>query len=160
MQEVILHNDPNSWVEAYSETKTAQSVLGYGDRYYPLEPWFVPVLFESHILMVHAAISDVNPRWRMACRVKQFLEPKPIAGLEVQGADFVVPPNKGKLLVFPRLTTQFKLQVYIPYWFKTIALTIYQYTGDYVTSIEELVKDQTNVIRVDLARIETRVGNP
>lgn len=157
MDEPILLNNPLLWQQVYSETKVGASVAGYGDRYVPIAPFFIPTLFDTHILLIQTVIPDAQPRWRLGCRVRQFLEPAPVAGLEVQGKEFSIPPNRATLVAFPRLTSQFKLQAWVPYWHRQITLAVYEYSGANQTLLEELITSQTDVIRVDLTRIETKI---
>ncbi|NJO78817.1 MAG: hypothetical protein HC827_10005 [Cyanobacteria bacterium RM1_2_2] len=158
MAEPILLNDPLQWEQVYSETKFGTPMTGYGKRYLPIPPYLIPTLFDSHIIAAQTLIPNAGPRWRVGCWVQQILDPSPISGLQMQAREFTVPPNRAALLVFPRLTNQFKLQVRIPWWHEELTLQIYQYNGAYNTRIEELVTSQTDVIRVDLARIETKIN--
>lgn len=160
MREIILSTNADSWNNAYSVTLTAEALPQYGnDRYIPIELFTIPLLYESHILMASTEIEDANPRWRMGVRLRQLLEANYLPVPNAQGSEVIVPPNRGIVATFPRITQQYRLQIWIPWWFRQVTVRIWQYQGVDEGRLEELVASQTDVIRVDLTRIETKIDD-
>lgn len=126
------------------------------DIYIPIRPFVLPVLFTSPILMVSAENIDARPWWYLGCRMQQLVETGVVPG-EVIGRFARVPVNRPILLRFPRLAGQFSLKVEIPPWYDRMKIAVWEYVGPINDSTESLISDSTDLIRVDLARIESKL---
>jgi hypothetical protein len=156
-EEVILIGEPTYWESVWSQNFVAQVLPGTGDRWVPIEPVDCPFLFESHILAVLANVPNAKPRWRLGVKLRQLIEANYLPIPLMQGTEVGVPPNRGELIVFPRITQQYRLQVWFPWWHKEVGVTIFQYVGPHVSRVEENLQSGNESIRVDLARIEQQI---
>ena len=150
-----LNNEQN-WQLAYNETAVAGRVGGSTLEYYPLLPFELPILLQSPILLISAENIDAKPWWFLGLRIQQRVSTSLSFG-EVSGSNRKIPVNRPSLIQFPPYAPQYSLRVEIPPWFDKMKIAVWEYTGLIDDSTESLVQERTDVIRVDLTRIETKI---
>lgn len=69
-----------------------------------------------------------------------------------------VPVNRPSLFRFPMYAAQYSLRCEIPPWFDRMKISVWEYSAVVGDSTEALVEESTDLIRVDLLRIETKVN--
>lgn len=146
---------PGSWVQVYSEQRVAQSVSA--NEFYPIPPYFVSILLHSPLLVVGTVSNDARATWRLGGYLQQFIDAPDTDFLEIPTKKQFIPLNSFTLCRYPQWTTAYKLRFQVPSWIREIRLIIYEYQGTLTDSTEELVTAVTDLIRVDLTRIETKV---
>jgi hypothetical protein len=57
------------------------------------------------------------------------------------------------------LADDYLLKVEIPPWYDRMKVSIYEYDGPIGDTTEELIIERSDVIRVDLTRIEAKIDN-
>lgn len=148
--------DEQNWQLAYNETIQAGRLSA--NEYYPIKPLDLPILIESSIILVIAENINAKPWWFLGCRMQQIVQTG-IAPGEVLGSLAKIPVNRPKLQRFPRLSAQYALRVEIPPWFDRMKIVVYEYIGPIEDSTEQLLTESTDLIRIDLLRIETKLNN-
>lgn len=158
MSEPVLQlNQAEHWELLYSELKIANELVP--GRYAPILPFTIPILASSPWIAIGTNSSQARSHWWLGCRV-QFEIAVPNSPFQTISATQVnVPLNNFSLYKFQALQSSYRLKVQVPWWHKELGITIYQYTGPYSDSTEDLIIEQADVIRVDLVRIETKVDN-
>lgn len=156
MSELILNlQAAENWQLAYNETVVAGQFSG---GYFPIRPFDLPTLFESPILLVQAEYLDAKPWWFLGCRLYQLVNTGVSTGAAT-GRFARVPVNRPALVRFPRYAAQYGLRVEVPPWFDRLKLSVFEYVGTLTDSTEALIQEQSDLIRVDLVRIETKLNN-
>lgn len=146
---------PGRWAQVYSEQRTAQFI---GEReFYPIPPYFVSVLMHSPLLMVTATSQEVRSTWRLGGYLQQVIDSPDADFVEIPTKKAFVPLNNFQLIRYPKWATAYKLRFFVPSWFSEVRLTIYEYQGELSDTTEDLVRAVTDLIRVDLTRIETKI---
>jgi len=147
----------NHWPLVYSDRREVITDPSAPRGYVGIAPWEIPVIFTSPLIAATTSSLDSRSTWYVGCR----LRPKYQLGSEVLdavGNQAVVPINRDPVLIrFPRWKSEYSLMVEVPYWFLSIGLDIWEYTGDLDSVTDDLVRSQTDAIRVDLVRIETKI---
>lgn len=156
MGDPILNLSSGSdWALVYQETKRAAYAVA--PNYYPIPAFAIPLLLSSPILVIEAANIDARPWWWLGCRLQQVLYTG-LAPSEVLGSFLNIPLNRPRLVRLPRLAPDYSLKVEIPPWFESMKISIYEYTGTVGDTTDALILEQSEVIRVDLARIESKIN--
>lgn len=157
MSEPIAPNliSPGSWVQVYSEQRTAQSVSD--NEFYPIPPYFVSILLHSPLLVVGTTSNDARSTWRLGGYLQQYIDAPDTDFIEIPTSKKFVPLNGFTLVRYPMWTTAYKLRFQVPSWIREIRLLVYEYQGTLTDSTEDLIRATTDLIRVDLTRIETKV---
>jgi hypothetical protein len=150
---VVSLNNSDHWNLLYNETINAPRLSG---GYVPLAPFDLPLLAQSSLLLCYAENIDAKPWWYLGCRLHQQIETAISPGV-ASGRFAKVPINRPALLRFPLYAAQYSLRCEIPPWFEQMKISIWEYSGAVGDSTEQLVQDQTDLIRIDLIRIETKV---
>jgi hypothetical protein len=155
MGEPLLDLSSNdSWQLVYNETKTA-SYLNSTD-YRPIPSFELPFILHSPYLLIEAANIEAKPWWFLGCRILQIVQVGVAPSTAL--ADFRrIPVNRPTLCKFPRLADDYLLKVEIPPWYDRMKIAIHEYAGDIGDTTEELIIERSDVIRVDLTRIETKI---
>lgn len=153
---IVNLDDPNNWALVYNETKNA--VERADGSYSPIPSFPIPIILSSPLLIVEAANIDAKEWWFLGCRLQQLVQTG-IAPGEAVGQYLRIPVNRPRLVNFPPLTADYTLRIEIPPWFQRMKVSIYEYTAPVTDMTEELIIERTDVIRVDLTRIEAKIGN-
>jgi hypothetical protein len=143
-----------NWALVYNQTKNA--IWINSTTYTPIPKFQLPFILNSPYLLVEAANLDAKPWWYLGCRVQQIIS----VGVapDTAGTGLIrVPVNRPKLVSFPRYSDDYLLKIEIPPWFEQMKISIWEYTGEIKDTTEELVIERSDVIRVDLTRIETKI---
>jgi hypothetical protein len=144
----------DSWQIVYNETKTA-SYINTTD-YRPIPSFELPFILHSPYLLVEAANIEANPWCFLGLRLQQIIQVGVAPSTAL--ADFRrIPVNRPTICKFPRLADDYLLKVEIPPWYDKMKVSIYEYAGDIGDTTEELIIERSDVIRVDLTRIETKI---
>jgi len=155
MGEPILNlSSTSEWQLVYNETKTAQYLNA--STYRPIPAFQLPFILHSPILLVEASNLDARPWWFLGCRLQQIIN----VGVAPDTAAtnlLKIPVNRPKLVRFARLADDYLLKIEIPPWFDAMKIAIHEYTGPIGDTTEELIIERSDVIRVDLARIEAKI---
>jgi hypothetical protein len=107
---------------------------------------------------VEAANLDAKPWWFLGLRLQQIIQVGVAPSTAL--ADFRrIPVNRPSLCRFPRLADDYLLKVEIPPWYDRMKVSIYEYDGPIGDTTEELIIERSDVIRVDLTRIEAKIDN-
>lgn len=156
MSEPVLQlNQAGHWDLIYSEIKYADELPG--NRFRPIPPFTIPILFQSPWLAIGSNSAVARSHWWLGCRVQ------PVIVVPDSPFDFIdapphqVPLNAFTLFKFPALEQQYRLRVSVPWWHRELGITVYEYTGPASDTTEDLIVERTDVIRVDLARVEAKV---
>ena len=146
-----------NWEQVYTESKRVQPSPRFINGYLPIPPYTIPILLESPILAVGFQSLEARPSWYVGGRIRQTIQSG--NSPELQGNQAIVPLNRGLFLYFfQRLAPQYRLTVEIPDHFIDSTIEIWEYRGPVVDTTEALVAERTDVIRVDLTRIETKIN--
>jgi hypothetical protein len=129
MTRVVSFNS-NNWENIYNASANA---IIYSDKsYIPIPPISAPIFLESDIIAVYINTTVPTGRnWRYG----GFCEQRFTSGLLVGGsADAAGEPkniwiDKITTIFFPQITAQYSLRFYFPSWFKSVSLSLWQYTG-------------------------------
>lgn len=151
---IVNLNDPANWSLAYNETTIAGRLAG---GYIPLVPFDLPILFTSPLLLISAENIDAKPWWYLGCRLQQKVETAISPG-EAIGRYARVPVNRPALFRFPMYSAQYSLRCEVPYWFEKMKISVWEYAATVGDSTEELIQDNSDLIRIDLLRIEAKVN--
>ncbi|MBD2167125.1 hypothetical protein H6G04_22300 [Calothrix membranacea FACHB-236] len=150
-----LGNSAN-WQQLYSTSVNAVQ-LGGGLAFAPILPITVPVLVESHIIALYVQSANSRETWAFG----GFLTQKINLGLTVGGLPETDGVQKYKLyldritlLIFPKLTSTYSVEIEVPKWFRQISVILWQYTGPESDTTEDLINEIKNV---DLPRIEAKI---
>jgi hypothetical protein len=158
MGEPVLQLDQaDHWELLYQELKVATE-LG-GSRYTPIPPFTIPILASSPWLAIGTYSQQARSHWWLGCRVQFEISVPSSPFLFISAQQVNVPLNLFSLYKLQALQSSYRLKVQVPWWHRELGLTIYQYTGPASDSTEDLIVERTDVIRVDLARIETTVND-
>jgi hypothetical protein len=146
-------NNSDNWELAYSETATAQPAPGTGDRYFPIPEIEVPILLYSQVIAVFCQSSQAPPRWRLGGLMNLKIATGILTGSAVDTYPFEKKQiwlNRITLFTLPVLTPEYALSFDIPYWMRDIQISVFQYTGPIVDTLETKV----NEIKADLTALK------
>ncbi|OUL28275.1 hypothetical protein BV378_07585 [Nostoc sp. RF31YmG] len=149
-----LGNSAN-WEQLYF---TSVDAVGANSALFvPIPPITVPILIESHIIALSITSTNAKSSWNFGGLLSQ----KVALGLTVGGLPDSAAIQKYKLylnhltlLILPKLTTNYSVEVAIPKWFKQVSLVLWQYIGTESDTTEDLINQIKNV---DLPRIESKI---
>lgn len=146
--------DSSKWLLTFQDTYTAQSASP-NPGYIPIVPP-VPVQIESRVFRVYGNSPEASPRWYRAgwfsLRIGQFFT-------ETEVLHGVVPLNRRKFYIAPAVSSTFLMYFTVPWWLRTVTLGVEEYIGQFDDSTEALIREQIDVTRVDLLRIEGKIDN-
>lgn len=151
---IVDLNSPDNWQLAYNETTVAGRLAG---GYIPLIPFDLPILFTSPLLLISAENIDAKPWWFLGCKLQQKVLTAISPG-EAIGRYAKVPINRPALFRFPMYSAQYSLRCEVPPWFDRMKISVWEYSGVIGDSTETLIQDNSDLIRIDLLRIETKVN--
>lgn len=144
MTRILQLGNADNWEQIYSTSVAAVTVTP--KVHAPIPEITVPLLLDNHILAVYITTEiPEGSNWNFA----GFLNQKFELGLTVGGipeADELSRRklwlNRIKLIMFPQLTSNYAISFDVPKWFKSINLTVWQYTGvDYDSVEQSLTED-------------------
>jgi hypothetical protein len=135
----------SNWVLVYTYQKQAGTVPPYPqiERYSPIPDWTTATTLDSPIIAINATSDTAPDNWRYAGTALQEIR----SGLSVGGQpDTTVAAkrfwlNQLTLLWFPDLGPDYNILFRIPYWIRSIDLTVFNYIGP-VTKAYDPILDQ------------------
>lgn len=150
---IVDLNNPDHWEMAYNETVYAARLNG---GWLPMMAFELPTLFTSPLLLIAAENIDAKPWWFLGCRLQQRIQIAISPG-DAIGRYAKVPVNRPALFRFPMYAAQYSLRCEVPPWFDKMKISAWQYSGAIGDTTEQLIQDNSDLIRIDLIRIETKV---
>lgn len=155
MGEPILQlGNPDNWQQVYEASFNAAPAPN--GRYYPINPVVMPVLLSSPIVALAAFSLDAAPRWRLGYWARQYIVTNGFGAIE--GATQKAFLNRFMIARYRMLAPQYQLRLEIPYWLRSIDITIWEYSSTVGDSTEALITEQAELTRVDLLRIESKIS--
>lgn len=146
----------NHWEEVYNQFFRATPAPGVNaNAYDPIPPVAPPFIFDKFVLAIATSSVDVKPHWFLAARVKQQIRALSSNYIDVAGPSLPLQLNKTQLVVLPQVAADYKLRLDIPWWHTEMGFTIWQYVGPETDSTEDLI----DTLKVDIARLEYRLGS-
>lgn len=129
-----------------------------------IEPFELPLIFDSHVLAISASYAQAPPKWRTAGYLNQTysgidLAESPITdtvGSPTAGVDVVnerIRLNTFQMIRFPQLASDFYLWFDPVYWMPKLTLAIWEFQGTQPIDLE----DSMRLARLDLTRIEFKI---
>lgn len=151
---IVNFGGVENWAPVYNQTKNA--IWLNSTTYTPIPKFQLPFILNSPYLLVEASNIDAKPWWYLGARIQQIISVGVVP--ETAGTGLIrIPVNRPKLVSFPRYTDDYLLRVEIPPWFDRMKISVWEYTGPISDTTEELIIERSDVIRVDLTRIETKI---
>lgn len=149
-------NNSQNWQFAYSEQKTAQQT--HNGYYFPIPEFQLPTLFESPVLLVEVDCPEAKPWWWLGGTARLSIDGPGVVADEVFLIRRRLPVNRPAIIQFPQVLPQYNLSVSIVPWLRQVTLSVYEFVGPIADSTEQLLIERTDVLRVDLARIEAKLN--
>lgn len=128
-------------------------------RFRPIPPVNLPVVLHSPTIAVATDSQEALAHWWLGIRLKMRVAIPGSEFDELEAHEVRCQVNRGQLVRFPPIAPQYTLRIEFPWWHSEMRVTIWEFTGIEQDSTEVLVTDQTDAIRVDLARIEAKIDN-
>lgn len=126
------------------------------NTYIPIPNQVCPTLLTSRALAVYVQTSEVGLRWKYGGTALQKFQ----TGLTVGGVTDANNVNgrrcyieKINIIVFPGYVGTYALEYSIPYWFKDVKITVWEYIGPITDTTEEAI----DLVRIDILRVEAKV---
>lgn len=157
MQPILQLANPSHWEAVYDETFTAtEAPMG---RYYPIDPVVIPVLFSSPLLCLAASSAHAKPTWRLGYWARQYVAAQGLSFGAIESFTNKAFLNRFMLAQFRMIAPEYQLKIEIPWWFRSMSVAIWQYNGPIDNTTDALIRDQTELTRIDLQRIEFKINN-
>lgn len=159
MGEPILNLTPGSnWQKIYDETIVAEPTP-VRPGWFPIAPFVIPILVHSPYVALAASSNDAADSWRFGYNARAFISPAPIGPGFLESKSAAAYLDRAVLVKFRLDSPQYQLKIEIPYWHKSMSVAVWEYVGPVDDTTEKLVRDTTDLIRVDLLRIEQKINN-
>lgn len=157
-----------NWQQIYSSSQVAPDYTPLTGRtgIGAIEPFDIPVLFSSPIILAHVVSSTAKPTWHRAGTLIQ-VAPTPFLENEIPEDDLGVVESSILARHYPRLNwepevfelnnsvSDKRLTFYPVPWLERLTIKVFEYTGPISTlELEELA-----AIRVKLEAIDTKIGS-
>lgn len=155
---ILQLNDEGNWQSIYSELKIAEPTAN--NRYRPIPDFYIPIAPRSSWVAIGTNSPTARSHWWLGCRVQTMIQVPFSPFGELSGDQITVPLHSYTLVYFRNLEFLIRLKVSIPWWHRELGIEVYEYTGSYSDSTEDLIRDRSDVIRVDLARVEYKIDHP
>lgn len=148
-----LNNSAN-WSQVWSGSFNSTPVPGASDRFYPIPEVICPFSIESHVVAVYCQSSTASPSWRLGGLMNYRIQTGILSGNSPDTYPIEkkrIWLNRITLFTLPELTPEFSLSFDIPYWFQQISISVYQYTGPIVDTLETKI----DAVQADLNALIT-----
>ncbi|AFY31605.1 hypothetical protein [Calothrix sp. PCC 7507] len=132
-----------------------------------LDPVELPYLTDKHVFLVGASWLNAKPSWVRAGYFYQQISGIHIddtvvfEGLgqvpttEIDGTRRLIKLNAIELVIFPKLTSDYRLRFEALPWIEQVTLAVWEYRGTETDTTEDLV----NAVRAKLETIEFKIDN-
>lgn len=132
-----------------------------------IDPVELPYLTDSHVFLVGAAWLNAKPTWIRAGYFYQQIsgihvdDTVVFEGLgqvpttEVDGTRRLIKLNAIELVMFPKLTSSYRLRFEALPWIEQVTLGVWEYRGTETDTTEDLI----NAVRSKLETIEFKIDN-
>lgn len=147
--------DGRLWPRVYNQQFYAEQLTT--TSFSPIPPVNVPVLFTSRTIAVALDSQEALSHWWLGIRLKMRIAVPGSEFDEIEAQEVKCQVNRGQLIRFPRLAPQYTLRLEFPWWHSEMRVTIWEFQGTEQDSTEVLIKERTDAIRVDLARVEAKI---
>lgn len=146
---LVQFNNPNNWIEFYSNRFTAQPV-GNGARYLPIPSQTLSIVSDSPIIAAKAQSDEALRNWQTGGWLTPLYDLSSTNLLEVRANRYSVPLRFTRLIVVPDFALTFQLRFDAPKWLKEVRLDIWQYIGPIDDSTEKLIRQLGNGLNINL----------
>lgn len=159
MGEPILNlADASSWQQIYNETFVGEPT-NIRPGWFPIPAFVVPILLHSPYVAIAASSDDAASNWRFGFFARQFISPAAVGVGSLESYAVKAFLNRAVIAKFKMFSAQYQLRIEIPWWHKSMSVAIWEYVGPIDDTSDKLVRDTTDVIRIDLLRIEQKIDN-
>jgi hypothetical protein len=150
----LIFDTANStkWELIFSDSYEAPLIPGNTpllEKYYPIEPITIPYTINSNLVAIFATSENAESHWKYAGQVIQKIS----LGITVGGVPTGVLSvkkfylNQWSLLRYlDTYSSDYALQINIPYWLRDISLTLYGYSAPVVDSHEVLLNQLIDLV--------------
>lgn len=154
----LIYDFSNSenWELSWSGVKVAPDAPNESlNRYFPIEDFAIPVQFESPVLAIYMTSNTDPGRWVKGGYAKQKIQ----TGITGGGSPDAFSEAKFLRLreinrvVFEQITTSYAVVLSIPFWLRHIDVTIYEYTGQIIDTVEEKLIECCDVLETDISQV-------
>lgn len=160
---------PNKWELTYTETRTSADGRQRYTRYYgPLiEPFDVPIVFDSHVLAIGASFKDAPATWYNCANIVQLATGATIDDPGVwaegfTGTEPIIVSRKQlrlnqslELFQFLPVSNELRIGIEPMPWIPKFSYGIYQFRG----AVEDTTEDLIQAARAQLVSIEAKIDN-
>lgn len=155
-------SDATQWELLYSNTYQADPTPSIYAEFYaldhlPIPPQQIPILFETHILIVKATITPNKENWKLAGNIKQFIRTG-VSGSNQYDSMSInrrIWLRENNLMIFPIVGDDYRLTYEIPYWIPRISLTIHGYNLEVESEEVKRLKEASNQLVLMNATLES-----
>jgi|GEM_PF-5644727 len=150
---LLTLSDAAHWEVAFEEDYQADP--GPSRSFYPIQSVIVPVLFSSPYLVLNASSSHALPHWKLGYYARQFLGMTGIGAIESTTRKSLL--NRAIFAQYPLLQADYQLRLDIPHWHRSISVRILQYIGPIDNTSDAAIREQHEIVRIDLLQIRARL---
>lgn len=133
-------SNSDKWELFWNQEYTATPVTEALERFYPIGTVSPGLLIEKQIIAIHCFSNTANLNWRYGANYKIKIS----TGLTVNGGIPQTVVKTGKIYLdqieiiqIPPWSSTYSIEINIPYWHRHFGLTIWEYIGSNVNSVEE-----------------------
>lgn len=132
-----------------------------------IDPVELPYLTDKHVFLVGASWLNAKPSWVRAGYFYQqisgihiddtviFEGLGQVPSTEIDGTRHLIKLNAIELVIFPKLTSNYRLRFEALPWIEQVTLGVWEYLGTEIDTTEDLV----NAVRAKLETIEFKIDN-
>jgi hypothetical protein len=127
----------SNWSLFLEDSITATPALS-GEGYLPIGEIMLPVRADKTTLAVYVTTINPKPRWYWGGSLIALVNTGLVTGGSPETVVASNPLQLGKinLIRLPALADTFGLKLVVPYWFKAISYTVWQYVGTGIGNLE------------------------
>ena len=156
MSEPLLQlSDAANWQQVYNDEIVADDAP-HG-RYYPIQSFVVPALLTSPILCLGASSLSARPHWKLGFYARQYLGSTGLGAIETNSYRAFL--DRLVLARFQLFSPQYQLRIEIPFWHQRMSIGIWEYSGAIGDTTEQLIIEQSEITRADVARVEAAINS-
>lgn len=145
----LQFNVASNWDEIYNQAFTATSGP-YPNSYHPLPPIEVPIALTTPIIAVKALGGSAPTHWKYAGIIRIEYRTAIIANFFSDSSASI--RNKIwlrdiQLFFLPEISSEYKITVEIPHWFREYQLVIWEYVGNDYHDSESKIDQILNLLQ-------------
>ncbi len=151
-QDLIFFDNSEDWRIVADASRTATIINE--NSHTPIPPIDLGVSLFSDYIAVVATTGSGKPSWQFAGDIRQVYNFVPGGNSPVTSVLQSLPTrlfiNKLQIVETNRISTdRFRLRYTPPFWFKDVAIRVYEYTGDTLNFVEDALFGIGNVLGID-----------